>query len=687
MAINKNNEPDFNLGDEDIDLKKNRISSIEAERGRKKIRTTTDNKKPIIIASSIAVAAILVTVILIKFVYKKPWSFTPSNTSKVEDNKTDVVSGIIQKDIKDTSENIHIIKGRESYSKGFLNDAITEFNEVLQSGASDKDKAIALNYLGMISDDRGNYDKAIEYYSKSLLYDKENADTYRNLALSFRHKKDYERAIENAVKSLSIKPNDLNSMILLGNLYYETKKYKDAVKQYGDALKLTPENPSLLYNMGAAVFKTGDEFSAAEYFKRAATADRVGKVAHRAYSRLGVMYTERGSFDLAEKYLKQALLIRPKDPINRYNLGIIYLKLNKKEKALQELTLAEKYGQKDVAMLENIGHAHFSLKNYDQSLNLYNKILKTNKRNIKILSRIAEIYYEKGELDRALELFRKITAIEPTTENARVAYLNMGNILDDAQRFTEAIEAYKKAITLSNKDDSAYYNLGIAYKHAKMPELAMLAWKKASQLNPKNPKPLLARANYFYEKREFDLAEKEFRMIITRWPNNQEGHFKIATIYYKRGQFEFAQKAYNRVLQIKGNSELSRKSLINLAVLNSKVKKDEKSLDESLRLIQKALLLKPGDADALFSLGLIYAGKDMQDKAIDTFYQVLKATNNSKLISKTYNNIGRSYYKLKKYKKSLQAFTRGVEEDPSNEEIRMNRKAAMQAYETELARD
>ena len=77
----------------------------------------------------------------------------------------------------------------------------------------------------------------------------------------------------------------------------------------------------------------------------------------------------------------------------------------------------------------------------------------------------------------------------------------------------------------------------------------------------------------------------------------------------------------------------------------------------------------------------------MYDRAIDTYYQVLKATRESKLIAETYGKIGSCYYEQKMYRKAVQAYARAVEEDPTNEEIRMNRKVAMQAYEEEIGRD
>jgi tetratricopeptide (TPR) repeat protein len=127
--------------------------------------------------------------------------------------------------------------------------------------------------------------------------------------------------------------------------------------------------------------------------------------------------------------------------------------------------------------------------------------------------------------------------------------------------------------------------------------------------------------------------------------------------------------------------------MINKAILVSKTGKGDETMEKSMSLIQKALLMKPDDAEALFALGIIYMKKEMYDKATDTFYQVVKGTSDSRLVGDAYNNIGKCYFKKRQYKKALQAFTRGVDEDPTSEELRLNRKSASQAYEAELERE
>ncbi|MCP4726963.1 MAG: tetratricopeptide repeat protein, partial [bacterium] len=670
----KGEEEDIEDIEEFEEFQQNRISGIEP---KKKIQL-----QPVIIVSSVAVLAIAAVLLITNYFYDKPEIFSPSK-------ETTHLPGTDKKEIPDYKTiNIHLEKGRKSYNKGYYNDAIAEFQEVVESDASDDDKAIALTYIGIIYDDRGDYDKAIEYYTRALRYDDKNITTYRNLSLAYKHKGDLEKAAGTIKKGLEIDANNVNNQILLGNIFYEQGNFTDAADQYEKALKLDSDNSTALYNLALTLFKKGDEVSGIEYLKRAGSADKIGEIAHLAYAKLGVIFTERKDYDLALKYLKLAVSINPKDPIDRYNLGIVYLKKGKTEKALQAFSMSEQLGKHDAELLENLGEAYYTLRDYDKSLDTYNRLLNINKRNIKILSRVAEIYYEKGELDKAYDLYKKITTLEPASENARIAYLNMGNILDDAQRYDEAIDIYKKALAINPKDDATLYNLGIAYKHSGKPELAIESWRKASELKPDEVKHHMAIADYYYDNKYYDSAVDEYTRIIRNWPDIQDAHFNLATIYYKKDLMDYSMEEYKKVIEINGKNEQARKAYINLGIIQSKAKKrDEDTMEKAHSFIQKALLMKPGDPEALYALGLVYNEMGMMDKAIETFYQAVSASRDTKLVAESYNYIGKCHYNEGRYKKALQAFTRGVETEPTFEEIRINRKVAMQAYERELERE
>ncbi len=666
------------------DVQENDIPKVNGDAGRiriKKIESHRAKTSSLVIVISAAVIATAVALVIINY-YKngyKPLRITKSsedsNTLPFSEKK-DVPTG--------ATANEKIERGKENYSKGYYSNAISLFNEVVESGASDSEKAIALTYIGIIHDDRSNYNKAIECYLRALKYDDKSVIAYRNLAISYRHKKDYEAAAKAVKQGIKLDPSNVQNRILLGNILFEQGNYKDAIPEYKEALKIKPE-PAALHNMALALINTGNESQAIDYLIKAGAADNNGNVAHLSYSKLGVLYINRKDYDSAEKYLRMAESLNSRDPIIRYNLGVAYLKMKQPDKALAEFQKAEELGKNDENLLENLGETYYSLNDYEKSIDAYSRLLNTNKRNIRILSKLAEIYYEKGEPEKAFELYQKITILEPVSENARIAYVNMGNILDDLGRSDEAIETYNKALAITEDDDSTLYNLGIAYKNAGKSELALKAWNRALELNPDSPKPLMAIANLYEEKALFDLAIEEYQKIIRRWDNLQEAHFNLAILYYKKNLLDYAKAELKKVIDLNGSNEFAAKAYTNLGIILSRTAgNNEKSLDEAQSYVQKALLQKPNDPEALISLGSVYYKKGMLEKAIDTFNLAISSSRDSKILAEAYNNIGKCYHKKGLYKNALTAFTRAIEEDPSSEEIRINRKVSMQAYESEL---
>lgn len=661
-----------------------RIFSIENEKSIKKGFSISIPKKyhPLIAALSLILFVILVVAIVT--VIKKPSSFLDQKQTIAQDNT--LLPGLSDQKLipEDLSQNPHILRGKTYYFKKNYTSAIDEFNEVVASDAPDSDKAIALTYIGMIHDDRGDYNKAIETFLRALKYKPKDSTILKNLALAYRHKKDYPNALATIEKAIDIDENNPDLLILKGNILFDMGRFPDAVKSYTKALDIAPNNPQALYNTALTFMKTGDELSAVEYFKKAATADSSGNIAKLAYGRLGAFYTGRRDYAMAEKYLTMAIQLDPSEPVNHYNLGIVYMQRQQYEKALAEFKAAESSGANEEKLLEGLSEAYASLERYDESIAVLERLQPVQNRNVAIIARLAELYYRKGDLDTAFEYYKQITVYEPVSENARVAYANMGNIRDDQHRYEEAVSFYKKALAIDPKDSSTLYNLGIAYKHAGKPELAVAAFNDAAQYNPDNPKPRLAIADLYYEKGYLDLALDEYIKVVRLWPNLQEAQFTLGMLYFNKGRNDYALEAFNRVIAINGNNEYAKKAYVNIGIILSG-SKDEKQQAQAVQSLQKALLISPNEPEALLAMGTIAYNQHKYDKALEIFYQVLESSSEDSITAQAYHNIGRCYYAKREYKKSLQFLTKASELDPTNEEIRLNRKVAMEAYEKELS--
>ena len=674
FADDDNARAEENIQAEVKKTKKLKISGIEI------LPRSLSGRKSIAIAIAGLVIALTIVFLIVNYHNTKPKTFTSPEISKI-------LSFTEKKDIPAASTtNVKIQKGKENYSKGNFTNALSLFNEVVESDATDSDKAVALTYMGMIHDERSNYDKAVEYYQRALKYDAKNAITYRNLAIAYRHAGDMDSAAKTINQGLEYDENNVQNVILYGNILFDQGKYPDAIKSYKKALDIK-DDPAALHNMALALLKTGKETQAMEFLLKAGTADKEGKVAHLSYSKLGALYIDRKDYEAAEKYLNMADSLNPEDPIVKYNLGVAYLKMQQLEKAVTQFEKAGELGKNDEALLMNLGETYFSINDYDKSVDIYNRILSTNKRNVLILSKLAEVYYEKGDPLNAMELYKKITILEPVSENARVAYVNIGNILDDMGRPEEAIEAYNNALAISGDDESTLYNMGIAYKKSGKPELAIKTWYKAFELNSRSPKPLMAIAQTYEEKNLIDSAIEEYQKITKKWGDYQEAHFNLAVLYYKKNLLNYAKEEFKKVIELNKNSEFASKAYSNIGIILSKTAgNNEEQYDEAQLYVQKSLLHNPNDAEALISLATIYYKKGMLEKAIDTYNQAIASTRDSKLLAEAYNGVGKCYHKKGLYKNALTAFSRGIEQDPTMEEIRLNRKVSMQSYEDSLSR-
>lgn len=169
----------------------------------------------------------------------------------------------------------------------------------------------------------------------------------------------------------------------------------------------------------------------------------------------GVLLRHQNNFELAEKLLRKAALLKPNFPPMHTNLGNALFDLKKFNDALNAFSRA-------IQLEPNNGEAYYNRGNCLQELERYEEAGRDYERALNIYPDDAEIYLSKGNLEKRLRCFEQALvscdrAIELKPDYAE-AYYNRGAVLLDLRRLDEALTSYDRAIKLNPDYAESYWN-------------------------------------------------------------------------------------------------------------------------------------------------------------------------------------------------------------------------------------
>ena len=160
---------------------------------------------------------------------------------------------------------------------------------------------------------------------------------------------------------------------------------------------------------------------------------------------------------------------------------------------------------------------------------------------------LACFYQERGRHREAIEEFKKVISIDPKSFKA---YNRLGISFDHLKIHSLAIESYKRALDLNPNTDYVQNNMGYSYLLMGSYDEASKAFEKAIALNPQEKRFHNNLGLAYAEKGQFDLAFQEFRNA----GDEANAHYNVAQFYYKKGLYKEAQTHYGKALGLNPSS-------------------------------------------------------------------------------------------------------------------------------------
>lgn len=122
--------------------------------------------------------------------------------------------------------------------------------------------------LGFCYQKLGDFEKALDAYKKSELYDLNQLWNYKKIALCYRNLKQPQKALEYYILAESLDEENLNVELNIGHCYLELEQFDEALKYYFKVEYLAPENNKVWRPIGWCSFVTGKKEQAQKYFQK-----------------------------------------------------------------------------------------------------------------------------------------------------------------------------------------------------------------------------------------------------------------------------------------------------------------------------------------------------------------------------------------------------------------------------------
>ena len=500
----------------------------------------------------------------------------------------------------------YVALGLAYWDRNDYRHALTAFQRAVQVGPT---SAEAHNWLGVALADKADLPGAVAEFRKSIALDPKYGRAYTNLGSALAKSGDFAEAVEVFQKALALEPNSLAAHMNLGLALREKGDLQAALIHLRRVAAVDANSASTQYELGQTLRQSGDLAAAIAAFERAL---EINPELREGYYGLGLALKQQsasvhkvpaaaspadefykwaqesvgsGDLDAAKKQLSEALRADERHADSHNLLGYILGQQG-------DLTSGLTHLERAVALQPNLADAHY---NFGVAL------------------------WYSGSKERAISELRESVRLDPA---AAASYAFLGNVLRDTQDLASARLTLQRAIALLPPTTAVYVDLGIVFLHAGELDKALGQFEAGMTAPaPSGPTPdwdaaiAALRGSLVKTQDRPDahnmlgllLGQKgaeprevlaEFRKAVRLRPNFAEAHNNAGLVLAQSDDDTAAIKEFREAIRIRPDYADAHANLGATLITTD--------LEQAIAELEKAVVLQPNSAKALFNLAEAY---------------------------------------------------------------------------------
>lgn len=385
-----------------------------------------------------------------------------------------------------------------------------------------------------------DYDNALEVLLKAYEIDNQNSLTAYNLGICYQIKEDYKKALSYFQESYRLEPSAtmLSSLafcalkageyVLASNLYQNLVNaypnnteyrfsYIEALEASGDYVKaldntnlllsFDEKNVYLIKKRGTYLRKLGLYDESIETF--ALLLNR-GKIDVEVYYNLAYDFVEKGDFDNAKEMFKKCIVLEPQNPYAHKDLGVLYLKMNMYDWAVDEMQEAINLDSSVSEFYYSLGVANVMLGEIEEAKKALLKAVELDSNDANAMAYLGYIYLLEKDYDSATDTLKEALRLDAANFLAKS---HSAKLYFQLKKYDIAKE-FLMDIIKETKDDETRNMLAICYLETNEYHEAYHIFKKLIETYPDNHILLTNLAKCEIHEKDYNSAKEHLRQAL-----------------------------------------------------------------------------------------------------------------------------------------------------------------------------
>ena len=317
-----------------------------------------------------------------------------------------------------------------------------------------------------------------------------------------------------------------------------------------------------------------------------------------------------GDYASAEQGFQSVLRLQPNNVGAITNLGILYARTNRADKAITEYQRALRLSPNDEPILLNLGLVYLKQERHEQALPCFARVVSIDPLNLQArqLLDVCRIY--TGQVPPAIRDLEDLRTSHPKDEQLlfllAFAYLKSEDAKTAQKIFQQMFDTAPPA--------QAQFLLGKANYEAALFPQAEESFLQVQQLDPKFPGLHLELAKTYISERRTDDAIHELKLLLRENPSNEEANYFLGGLLVRENRDVEGIPYLEQAKRLKPDSWAVYYYL-------GRAKLHLKQPAAAVPLLKRAVELNPDDASAQYQLGRALQVDGQKEAAENAFHR------------------------------------------------------------------